>query len=86
MQILIILMGVASIVCWVMVLIPTFKENVLYGILGILCGLFAFVWGWVRVGQYGIKNVMVLWTILMILGTILNVFNVMSAASELQTQ
>jgi hypothetical protein len=79
MQILAYLIYVALLVCWIMVLIPTFKENVLYGILGILCGLFAFVWGWVRVKQYGIKNVMVAWTILGVALTPLNNLNLMSA-------
>jgi hypothetical protein len=79
MQILAYLIYVALLVCWIMVLIPTFKENVLYGILGILCGLFAFVWGWVRVKQYGIKNVMVAWTILGVALTALNILNLMSA-------
>jgi len=55
--------GIVSLVCWIMVLIKIFKENIGLGILGIFCGIFAFIYGWVKVKQYNIKNVMVAWTV-----------------------
>jgi len=60
---LIVACGIVSVVCWVMVLIKIFKENVGLGILGIICGLFAFIYGWVKVKEYDIKKVMLWWTV-----------------------
>ena len=62
MSIVLIAAGVVSLVCWIMVLIKIFKENVGLGILGILCGLFTFIYGWVKVKEYNCKNVMLAWT------------------------
>lgn len=63
MSVLMGLSGIVSLVCWIMVLIRIFKENIGLGILGIFCGIFAFIYGWVKVKQYNIKNVMVAWTV-----------------------
>jgi len=38
-----------SLACWVIVLVKMFKtEKPLIGILGILCSLWAFIWGWMN--------------------------------------
>jgi hypothetical protein len=60
--------GLGAIVCWIIVLIKIFQESILLGILGLLCGLFAFVYGWVKVGEYGTQKVMLIWTVLVVAG------------------
>ncbi len=56
--------GLVSLVCWIMVLIPLFKnEGVLMGILGIICGLYAFIWGWMKAKQHHLQTVMLVWTV-----------------------
>ena len=45
MEILGMIAGAVSIVCWIMVLIKMFNVSVLQGIFGIICGLWAFIWG-----------------------------------------
>jgi hypothetical protein len=30
----------------------------LKGILGVFCGLYAFIWGWMNAGRLGLKNIM----------------------------
>lgn len=80
--ILAIVCGVASLVCWIMVLIKIFKDNVGLGILGIICSLFAFIYGWVKATEYGIKKVMLWWTILILAGIVLNILaGVLGAAT-----
>ena len=37
-----------SVVCWIIVLIRMFKESAVKGILGLICGLYAFIWGWMN--------------------------------------
>ena len=49
--------GLGSLVCWVMVLIKMFQnEKPLIGILGVICSLWAFIWGWMNVAKTGQKN------------------------------
>ena len=67
-NLLIIITSIVSIVCWIMVLIRIFRENIGLGILGIICGLFAFIYGWVKVREYDIKGVMTWWTVAIVVG------------------
>jgi hypothetical protein len=59
------IIGLGCLVCWIIVLIRMFKSGVLTGILGLICGLYAFIWGWMHSGE-GLRNVMLIWTILLI--------------------
>ena len=57
------LLAVVNIVCWIMVLIQIFKhQQIALGIIGIICGIVAFVYGWVKASEWGIRNVMLAWT------------------------
>ena len=47
-MILLVAVSVVSLVCWIMTLIKIFKVNIGLGILGIICGLFAFIYGWIK--------------------------------------
>jgi hypothetical protein len=81
MQILAQLVGLASLVCFVMVVIKLFKEKgALHGILGILCGIYTFIWGWMNAGRLGVKNIMLIWTVLIVVGIILNVLVLQSVS------
>ena len=47
-----------------MVLIKMFQnENVGLGILGIFCGLWAFIWGWMKAKEHGLQKIMKIWTV-----------------------
>ena len=73
MLILLYLVSAVSLVCWIMTLIQMFqKESVLQGILGIICSLWAFIWGWMNIAKTGQKNIMLIWTIAIIVSIILN--------------
>ncbi len=62
------LLLIANLVCFILVLIKLFKkEGVLLGILGIICGLYTFIWGWINHKKQGITNIMIIWTILVII-------------------
>jgi hypothetical protein len=70
-----IIAGLVSLVCLIMVLIKMFpKEGVLKGILGIICGLYAFIWGWQHKDELGNKNIMPAWTGAIVLSIIANIF------------
>jgi hypothetical protein len=59
-------------ICLVIVLIKMFKDaGPVQGIIGLLCGLWAFIWGWMNSSRLGIRNIMIIWTILLILYFIL---------------
>lgn len=68
MQALYYLVSLGSLVCFIIVLIKLFQQKgALHGILGLLCGLYTFIWGWMESGRLGIKNIMLAWTALIIL-------------------
>ena len=55
---------VASAVCGIIVLVKLFQEKgALHGILGLICGLYTYIWGWMNAS----KNIMLLWTLFIIL-------------------
>ena len=54
----------ASAVCGIIVLVKLFQEKgALHGILGFICGLYTYIWGWMNAS----KNIMLLWTLFIIL-------------------
>lgn len=66
-------------VCGVMVLIKLFqKEGVVKGILGLICMLYTYIWGWqnIKKEELQLKNWMYVWTAAIILGIILNVASI----------
>lgn len=64
------LFGLLAIVCWIaafacfiVVLVKLFQtEGPLYGILGLICGLYTLIWGWMNADKLNIKNIMLIWT------------------------
>jgi len=48
-----------------------FQQDVLFGFLGIFCGLFAFVYGWLRARDYFIVGVMIVWSGTLLFGLLL---------------
>ena len=80
------LVGLACLVPFIMVLIKLFQtKGALHGILGIICGLYTFIWGWMNATTLNIKNIMLIWTGLIIVSVILNVMFAGSAMSQMQT-
>ena len=56
--ILLALAGLGSLVCLIIVLTKLFPaEGTGKGILGILCALYTFIWGWQHKDEYDIQNV-----------------------------
>jgi hypothetical protein len=76
---------IANIIVWVvgiMVLVKLFqKEGVLKGILGLICMLYTFIWGWINRKEQNIEKLMYIWTGLVLLGVILNVVSNAMASS-----
>jgi regulator of sirC expression with transglutaminase-like and TPR domain len=62
------LISLISLVIFFIVLIKLFKhEGILKGILGLICGLYTFIWGWIKHKELQITKMMMLWSILTIL-------------------
>jgi hypothetical protein len=72
MGILVWLVLLAAFVVQILVVVKMFQNaGALHGILGLICGLYAFIWGWMNSSKLGIKNLMIIWTVLIILYAIL---------------
>lgn len=71
--ILAMLVGLGSLICFIIVLIKLFQnEGALKGVLGLICGLYTFIWGWMNADRLGIRNIMMIWTLLVIIQLVLN--------------
>jgi hypothetical protein len=74
MQYLIWLLALAAFVIQILVVVKMFQNaGALHGILGIICGLYAYIWGWMNSAKLGLRNLMIIWTLLIIIILILNV-------------
>ncbi len=79
---------VGSFIAWIagiVVLVKLFqKEGALKGILGFICMLYTFIWGWQNISNesLGLKNWMYVWTGAIVLGIILNLAGGASAGLE----
>jgi hypothetical protein len=83
--ILVFAIAIVSLVCWIKVLIVLFsKAGVGLGILGIICALFAFIWGWVKHKEYGLTKVMAVWTAAIVIMIPVNIMNTQAIIREMQ--
>lgn len=74
MQIVALLLWLGCIICFIMVLIKLFQDKgALHGILGLICSLYTFIWGWMNASRLNIKNIMIIWTLLLLLSIVVNV-------------
>ena len=77
--------GLVSLVCWIMVLVAMFKNGqVGLGIVSIFCGIVALIVGWMNADKWGIKNVMIAWTIAILVGIVAQVAGGAMAGAQAQ--
>ena len=68
---LVVLLGL--IVCQIIVAVKIFQnDGALKGIIALLCGLFGLIWGWMNADRLGVKQIMMIWTVLIIIFCILS--------------
>lgn len=63
--------GVASLVCWVIVLIKMFPASVITGICGLVCPLYALYWGASNQDAQGLRKVMLIWGIAIVINLLM---------------
>ncbi|HKP45712.1 MAG TPA: hypothetical protein VJT50_03870 [Pyrinomonadaceae bacterium] len=68
------LVGLGSLICFIIVLIKQFQDaGAIHGIIGIItCGIWTFIWGWMNAGRLGIRNIMMIWTLLIVINLVMN--------------
>ena len=66
--------GLGCLICFIIVLIKQFQNGgALHGIIGIItCSLWTLIWGWINAGKLNITNIMLIWTLLIVVTMILN--------------
>jgi len=58
---------IATLICFILVLVKLFKkQGVGLGILGTICALYTFIWGWLNHKKQNISINMIIWTIMII--------------------
>ena len=84
-SILAVIFGLVNLACLIIVLIKLFQEKgALHGILGLICGLYTFIWGWMNVDRLNIRNIMIVWSVCIVVAIILNVISSSMMASQVQ--
>jgi hypothetical protein len=59
-------------VVFIIVLVKLFQnEGAGKGILGLICGIYTYIWGWMNATRLNLKKLMLIWTVLIIVGIIL---------------
>ena len=60
-------------ICFIIVVIKQFKTaGALHGIIGIVtCTIWTFIWGWMNSGKLNLRNIMLIWTVLIIVVCVL---------------
>jgi len=72
MEILVWIVLLGCIICQIIVAIKIFQnDGALKGIIALLCGLFGLIWGWMNSERLGVKNIMIIWTLLIVVYVIL---------------
>ena len=77
MRILAMLLCLVSVICWIIVLIKQFQNGgVVHGIIGIItCGIWTLIWGWMNATKLGIKNIMLIWTVVYVAAWVLTMMS-----------
>lgn len=65
--ILAMVLNVGALICFIIVLIKQFQNaGVVHGIIGIVtCSLWTLIWGWMNAAKLNIKNIMMIWTLIL---------------------
>lgn len=76
------LASIASFVCLILVLLKLFPDKgVGWGIFGIICGIYTFIWGWQNVDRFNIKNIMVIWSVAIAANILIRILAISTARS-----
>jgi hypothetical protein len=83
------LVGLGSLVCFIMVLIKMFQTGqstmAIVCIVLAFCGglgiLIAFIMGWINAAKWAIQNVMYAWTGLVVVGILLSIISAVTTSS-----
>ena len=74
MQLVGLLLWLGCVICLIIVVIKMFQDKgPLHGILGLICGLYAFIWGWMNASALNLRNVMIIWTFLILASIVFNI-------------
>jgi len=89
MGIVLLITNIISAVIFIMVLIKLFKnEGALKGILGFFCGIYTFIWGWMKHKPLGMTKIMTTWSIVivvaMVMVPVMGVGSVLTLTQQLQ--
>ena len=71
-----ILLYLANVACWLYVLLKIFQDRAtIPGVVGLIFWPFAFVYGWAKSIDLGIRHVMLGWTLLLIAAVVVSILN-----------
>lgn len=76
MELLALAASLANLVCFILVLVKLFPDKgTAWGIFGIICGIYTFIWGWQNAERFDLQKVMLIWTICLVLSIFLQLIS-----------
>lgn len=81
----VIIAEIVGLILWVMVLVKLFKnEGALKGILGFFCGIYVFIWGWMKHKKLAMTKLMAVWSLMIVIPMLLVPVVGVSSVLEMQ--
>ena len=79
------ILSLAAFVSFILVLVKLFQtKGALHGILGLICGLYTFIWGWMNAKKLNLMKLMLIWTFGGAVGYALMIPQMLAQTAELQ--
>ena len=76
---------IVGLILWIMVLIKMFKtDGALKGFIGLFCGIYVFIWGWMKHKQLAMTKTMTVWSLMIVIPML--IVPVMGVSSVLEMQ
>lgn len=74
--------GIVGLICYILVIVKMFQAGqtglAIVCLVLLCCGigyLIAFIYGWIKAGEWGITNIMIIWSVCWVIGIIAGVMN-----------
>ncbi len=80
-----VILQLAALVSFILVLVKLFQtKGALHGILGLFCGIYTFIWGWMNAKSLNLMKLMLIWTLGGAIGYALMIPQMVAQTAEMQ--
>ena len=78
-----IILSIITFAVGLVVLVRLFQtEGPLKGVLGLICMLYTYIWGWINAKKLNLTTIMLIWTAVIVVSIVITVIVTMAAVSS----